>query len=84
MEIGPITGIRPFPTSRFKERETEMPAVFEVEYLGRTGDESYSPNHGDGTPGQDGDGAHADGSEPDLSSGPSADVTQLNQVSFFA
>jgi hypothetical protein len=84
MQIGPISGIRPLPTSRHKERETEMPAVFEVEYLGRAGDESYSSNHGGGPPDQDGERDDADGPESDASAGPLVEFARVNQVNLFA
>jgi hypothetical protein len=84
MEIGPITGIRPYPTARFKERDAEMSAVFEVENLGRAGEESYSSSHEDGTSGQEGEGGHGDGFEPEELPRLSTEVGQVNQVNFFA
>jgi hypothetical protein len=46
MEISPITGIRALPALKAPTANSGLSAVFGVEYLARTGDESYSPNGG--------------------------------------
>jgi hypothetical protein len=46
MEISPITGIRALPAIKAPAAISGLSAVFGVEYLARTRDESYSPNRG--------------------------------------
>jgi hypothetical protein len=46
MEISPVPGIRAVPAVQSKAAAFGLPAVFETEYLSRTGDETYSPTNG--------------------------------------
>jgi hypothetical protein len=46
MEISPVPGIRAVPDVQSKAAAFGLPAVFETEYLSRTGDETYSPTNG--------------------------------------
>jgi hypothetical protein len=46
MEISPVPGIRAVPAVQSKAAAFGLPAVFETEYLARTGDETYSPTSG--------------------------------------
>jgi hypothetical protein len=46
MEISPVPGIRAVPAVQSKAAAFGLAAVFETEYLSRTGDETYSPTNG--------------------------------------
>jgi hypothetical protein len=46
MEISPVPGIRAVQAVQSKAAAFGLPAVFETEYLSRTGDETYSPTNG--------------------------------------
>lgn len=42
MEIGPITAVRPVPTIKVSRGAPDLSRVFEVEYLGPSGDDEYT------------------------------------------
>ena len=84
MEIGPIANVHPLPVSQPKGMEIGLPAIFEVEYLGRTDDESYSPGGGKAASGYEEDSVSDDmaGQEPD--SIQAAQSGSVNTISYFA
>ncbi len=46
MEIGPITAVRPVPMIKVSRGAPDLSRVFEVEYLGQSGDDEYSRANG--------------------------------------
>ena len=84
MEIGPVTSVRPSQAPQFKGFDNQLPTVFEVEYLGRSADETYSSNHGNTASGQDDDFADPASLEPGESAAPRVDGFSGRQISFFA
>jgi hypothetical protein len=84
MEIGPVTSVRPLPVPQFKGFDNQLPAVFEVEYLGRTGDETYSSNSAKSAAGQDDDSGEPEDLEQEEPSAPVAANAIERQISFFA
>jgi hypothetical protein len=46
MEIGPITAVRPVPVIKLSRSAPDLSRVFEVEYLGQSGDDEYSRANG--------------------------------------
>jgi len=53
MEISPVPGIRAVQAVQSKAAAFGLPAVFETEYLSRTGDETYSPTNGESAGGDE-------------------------------
>jgi hypothetical protein len=43
MEIGPIAAVRPVPMIKVTRGAPDLSRVFEVEYLGTSGDDEYTP-----------------------------------------
>ena len=43
MEVGPITAVRPVPMIKVSRGAPDLSRVFEVEYLGSSGDDEYTP-----------------------------------------
>lgn len=43
MEIGPITAVRPVPVVKPSPAAPDLSRVFEVEYLGQSADDEYTP-----------------------------------------
>lgn len=84
MEIGPVANVRPLPAIKVKGAAQELPAVFEIEYLGRTDDETYSAAGGKAASGyEDEDANLADGVEQELPER-TAENGPGRQISFFA
>ena len=46
MEIGPITAVGPVPMIKQSRRAPDLSRVFEVEYLGQSGDDEYTRANG--------------------------------------
>ena len=46
MEIGPITAVGPVPMIKLSRRAPDLSRVFEVEYLGQSGDDEYARANG--------------------------------------
>ena len=89
MEIGPITNVRPWPAPQSQAPELELPAVFQIEYSSRTGDETYSPNRGKSAAGDDEDQQEEEttdssGDTPSEPAMPSSGPRLGSQINFFA
>ena len=46
MEIGPITAVRPVPMIKPSRCAPDLSRVFEIEYLGQSGDDEYTRANG--------------------------------------
>jgi hypothetical protein len=42
MEIGPITAVRPVPMIKVSQGAPDLSRIFDVEYLGPSGDDEYT------------------------------------------
>jgi hypothetical protein len=46
MEIGPITAVHPVSSIKLSRNAPDLSRVFEVEYLGQSGDDQYTGENG--------------------------------------
>jgi hypothetical protein len=82
MEIGPITAVRPVPMIKPSRGVPDLSHVFEVEYLGKSGDDEYTGGNGKAARGLEDEEDISDGT---VDAGVEAEtVVPSNTVSFFA
>jgi hypothetical protein len=84
MEIGPITALRPVTMIKPSTAAPDLSRVFEVEYLGQSNDDAYTPGNRKGARGlEDEDDVDLveDSPADETSSGPVPPTTKIN---FFA
>jgi hypothetical protein len=81
MDIGPISAIRPVTMVKPVPTAPDLSRVFEVEYLGRSGDDEYMSNHRKAARGlEDEEEGDAEAAEPEA---PPQSVAP-GRVNFFA
>jgi hypothetical protein len=83
MEIGPITAVRPVTMIKPSRSAPDLSHVFEVEYLGQSGDDEYTPANGNVARGLEDEEEDIADDTADAEAG-SETVVSLNKVSFFA
>ena len=84
MEIGPIPGSRSLPAVQPNHAGPVLPDVDRAENTSRAGDDTYSPNRGKPSRGQDADATEPEG---DSSFGPQPSVPEEpseSTISYFA
>ncbi len=82
MEIGPITAVRSVPMIKPSRRAPDLSRVFEVEYLGQSGDDEYSGANGKAARGLEDEEDAAD--EPGDAGTQAEGVPHSSKVDFFA
>ena len=81
MEIGPITAVRPVPMIKVSQGAPDLSRIFEVEYLGPSGDDEYTAAKAARGLEDEEDDVEVDTEDGDL---PAEANVPLNKVSFFA
>jgi len=82
MEIGPIPAIRPVTMIKPSLTAPDLSRVFEVEYLGHSADDEYTPGNGKATRGLEEEEENLD--EAAVESGARQLPPPAGKVSFFA
>ena len=83
MEIGPITAVRPVPMIKPSRGAPDLSRVFEVEYLGQSGDDEYTRANGKAARGLEDEEENI--AEETADAGVEAEtVVPSNTVNFFA
>jgi len=83
MEIGPITAVRPVTMIKPSRGAPDLSRVFEVEYLGQSGDDEYTPANGKAERGLEDE--EEDAAEEPGDAGTQAEgVLHSSTVNFFA
>jgi hypothetical protein len=81
MEIGPITAVRPVTMIKPSRGAPDLSRVFEVEYLGQSGDDEYTPANGKAERGLEDE----DGADGTANAGAQAEIfVRSSKVSLFA
>ena len=81
MEVGPITAVRPVPMIKVSRDAPDLSRIFEVEYLGPSGEDEYTPaTAARGLEDEEGDVAV----EKEDAGVPAEENAPSNKVSFFA
>jgi hypothetical protein len=83
MEIGPITAVSPVSRVKLSRGAPDLSRVFEVEYLGPSGDDEYTAANGKAARGLEDEEDDVTAETPDAG-GQAETVVPLNKVSFFA
>ncbi len=83
MEIGPITGIQPVPIIKRSGSAPDLSRVFEVEYLGESADDDYSPANQKAARGLE-DEEEDRAEEIDQPGVASPEIAPASKISFFA
>jgi hypothetical protein len=83
MEIGPITAVRPVPMIKPSGGTPDLSRVYEVEYLGQSPEDEYTPASGKAVRGLEDE--EADAAEETADGDAQADkVVRSSKVSLFA
>jgi len=83
MEIGPITAVRPVPVAKPSPAAPDLSRVFEVEYLGQSADDDYTPANRKAARGLEDEEDEAGEDLPEAGAD-RAPLTPSGRVSFFA
>jgi hypothetical protein len=83
MEIGPITAVRPVTMIKPSRSAPDLSRVFEVEYLGQSADDQYTPTSGKAARGLEDEEEDIADDTADAGAGLET-VVSLNKVNFFA
>jgi hypothetical protein len=81
MEVGPITAVRPVPMIKVSRDAPDLSRIFEVEYLGPSGEDEYTPaKAARGLEDEEGDVAM----ETEDAGGPTEADVPSSKINFFA
>jgi hypothetical protein len=83
MEIGPITAVRPIPSIKRSPAAPDLSRVFEVEYLGESADDAYTPGHSNASRGLEDEEDDLAENAPDGETQPEPAIPSI-KVNFFA
>jgi hypothetical protein len=83
MEIGPITAVRPVPMIKISRSAPDLSRVYEVEYLGQSGDDDYTRANGKAARGLE-DEEEDVAEEPGDGATQAEDVPDASKINFFA
>ena len=83
MEIGPINGVRMIPAVKAPPADSILPAVFDIAYTARAGDETYSGGEKSAGGQDDEESAELESAAAETSVQTSGDAPE-SSISFFA
>ncbi len=83
MEIGPITAVSPVSRMKLSRGAPDLSRVFEVEYLGPSGDDEYTPGNGKAARGLEDEEEDAADKTPDAET-QAEGIVRSSKVNFFA